>query len=98
MSRIIRIFRVRIKPELKAEFEPLFRTKSVSAVENAAGFVEATLGGPTQWTPNDYTMISTWESEQSLRDFIGDQWNEAHIPESMERFVEACWVDHFSAF
>jgi len=95
---ITRIFRVKIKPELRDEFEPLFQSVSVESVENAAGFVSLQIGKPTQWTPDEYVMISIWDSENSLIDFVGPRWNEAHIPKGMEKFVQHCWVHHYHAF
>jgi hypothetical protein len=40
-------------------------------------------------------MISEWEDEAGLREFAGDDWTVAHIPEEMEKFVKRCWVHHY---
>jgi len=98
VSKITRIFRVQIKPALQSEFEPLFQTISMQSVEQAKGFISAVIGKPSHWNPNEYVMISTWEDEQSLIGYVGDGWNEAHIPEGMERFVSKCEVHHYYAF
>ncbi|SIS91669.1 Antibiotic biosynthesis monooxygenase [Roseivivax lentus] len=92
---ITRIYRVRIKPELRAEFEPLFRTVARSSVARFAGCTQVTVGGPTEAEPDDYAMISVWDSEASLGEFAGSDWTIAHIPEGMEKFVAECWVHHF---
>jgi hypothetical protein len=35
------------------------------------------IGGPTKWNPDDYTMVTIWESESSLEKFAGKNWNQA---------------------
>ncbi|WP_310620866.1 putative quinol monooxygenase [Flexibacterium corallicola] len=92
---ITRIYRVRIKPELREEFEPLFQTVALSSVAERAGCLRAILGGPSPLSPDEYAMISEWDSEDSLREFAGQDWSQAHIPEGMEKFVEECWVHHY---
>ena len=98
MSTITRVFRVKINSELREEFEPLFQSVSVASVSEASGFIEASIGKPTRWAPDEYVMISVWASEQSLIDFVGINWNEAHIPQGMEKFVDTCWVHHYRSF
>lgn len=95
---ITRVFRVRIDPAQRAEFEQKFQTVSIDTVETAAGFLSAEIGKPTAWAPDEYMMISRWESEDALRKFAGDSWNQAHIPAGMEKFVRECWVHHYASF
>ena len=95
---ITRVFRVCIHPALRAEFEQSFTSTSIKAVTGQPGFVSVSIGKPTRWAPDEYIMISQWKDEQSLVDFVGHNWNEAHIPEGMERFVVECWVHHYEAF
>lgn len=95
---IIRIFRVRIVPQKRAEFETKFADISVKAVEKQPGFLGVEIGKPTQWAPDEYAMISRWESEDALKQFVGDAWNVAHIPAGMEEFIDQCWLDHFHSW
>ncbi|MFM8444491.1 MAG: antibiotic biosynthesis monooxygenase family protein [Methylococcus sp.] len=91
---ITRIFRVRIHPELRQEFEQKFSSVSVAAVEQAAGLLAVSILKPAKWAPDDYAMISQWENEAALKAFAGEQWNQAVIPTGMERFVVESWVHH----
>lgn len=95
---ITRIFRVEIVPSLRAEFEPLFKTVSVQSVEGADGFIRLDIGQPTDKTPNEYMMISVWDSEESLINYVGPDWTKAHIPTGMDKFVVQCWVHHYREF
>lgn len=95
---ITRIFRVRVPPALHAEFESRFLAVSVPYVKAAPGLVSVSVGRPTRWAPDEYMMISTWDSEQAVADFAGAEWHEAVIPPGMEKFVAECWVHHYQNF
>jgi heme-degrading monooxygenase HmoA len=92
---ITRIFRVRIHPELKLEFEEKFSSVSVRAVAEAPGLLAVSIFKATKWAPNEYAMISHWENVDALKAFAGEQWNHAVIPPGMEKFVVDCWVHHY---
>ena len=89
---------MQVPAELHEEFEPLFRTNSIDAVRNSDGFLSVTIGKPTETAPNEYLMISKWRDQSSLIAFAGQNWNEAHIPAGMEKYVEQCWVNHYETF
>lgn len=95
---ITRIFRVQIVPELRQEFEEKFSSVSVHAVNEAAGFISASILKPTMWAPDEYAMISQWENESALKAFAGEEWKHAVIPPGMEKFVIECWVHHYESW
>lgn len=95
---ITRIFRVRIVPELREEFEEKFSSISIRAVNEAQGFLSVTILKPTKWAPDEYSMVSQWENEAALRGFAGEQWVHAVIPPGMKKFVIECWVHHYESW
>lgn len=95
---IVRVFRVKIDPNLRDEFEKKFETISVDAVKHRLGFLSETIHKPTKWAPDEYAMISHWESEADLQAFAGTNWNQAVIPEEMAKYVIHCWVHHYAAW
>ena len=95
---ITRIFRVRIDPALRDAFERDFQAISVGVVEKQKGLVSVSIGKPTIWTPNEYSMVSTWRTEGALITFAGDDWQQAHIPSGMEKYILECWVHHYVSF
>mgnify|MGYP001334276499 CR=1 FL=1 len=95
---IIRVFRVRIHPRHRDAFEAKFRTQSVQVVESQEGFDSVTIAKPTRWAPDEYLMVSKWQSEAALEAFVGPHWNQAHIPPDMATFVAECWVHHYAEF
>ena len=66
---ITRIFRVRIHPELKREFEEKFASVSVPAVAEAPGVLGVSIFKATKWAPNEYAMISHWDHVDALKAF-----------------------------
>jgi len=72
--------RVRIDPNLRDEFERKFADVSVKAVESSRGFITVAIGKPTKWAPHEYVMISQWENEAAIKNFAGEEWNQAYIP------------------
>lgn len=92
---IIRVFTATVSPELHQEFEEKFRAISVPLVESFQGLDSVEIGAPTAWNPNQFVMISKWQSEKHLIVFAGEQWNQAHIPKGMEKYISDCSVSHF---
>jgi heme-degrading monooxygenase HmoA len=64
----------------------------------AAGYISTSIHKPTKWAPNEYAMISHWESEASLKAFFGDEWNQALIARATEKYVVACWVHLYESW
>ncbi len=95
---ITRIFRVRVDNAFRQEFEDLFSSVALHRVHEAAGYISATIHKPTKWNPDEYSMISQWESEASLKVFYGEEWNQPVITRGGEKFVVACWLHHYESW
>ncbi len=92
---IIRIFTAEIPQNLHLEFETKFKEISVPLVKNQKGLLELDIAKPTQWNPNTYVMISKWKEVEDIINFAGEKWNQAHIPQGMEKYIQSCTVNHF---
>jgi len=92
---ITRLFRVRIDPSLRTEFEERFADISVRTVEESAGFISCSIHRPTAWSADEYLMISCWKDEAALKEFAGEEWNRAVIPDGMEKYVREYDVHHY---
>ena len=95
---IIRIFRVCVRSEDQTEFARKFADISVNLVRAAEGNLGVVIGRPTDWTPNEYVMVSKWRDEHALVAFAGENWNRAVIPAGMEPYIKECWIHHYRAF
>lgn len=92
---IIRIFKATIPNELHYEFEIKFKEISVPLVNNYPGLISCEIAKPTKWNTDEFVMVSRWKSESDLINFAGNQWNEAHIPNGMEKYIKDCSVRHY---
>lgn len=95
---ITRVFRVRVPAQLHSEFEGKFLSVSVPYVMARHGLISVVVGRPTRWQSDEYAMVSVWRSEADLRAFAGESWNQAVIPQGMEKYVSECWVHHYENF
>ncbi len=92
---IIRIFKATVRKELHEEFESKFIQVSVPLVKAYKGLTYMEIGRPSKWNPEEFLMITHWESIEHLIHFAGEQWNEPHIPPGMESYIADCSLDHF---
>jgi heme-degrading monooxygenase HmoA len=95
---ITRIFRVRVPKQFHAEFEERFTTVSLPLVQGARGLISVAIGRPTLWEPEEYVMVSVWQTESDIASFAGERWNQPVIPHGMEQYVSKCWVHHYENF
>ncbi|BAQ62170.1 hypothetical protein GM3708_2576 [Geminocystis sp. NIES-3708] len=70
---ITRIFAVQIHTRFRTEFEDKFSDLSLRTVEEATGFISASIHKPTKWSPDEYMMISHWKNEAALIAFAGEK-------------------------
>ncbi len=94
---IIRIFKATIPAKLHKEFEIKFKEISVPAVKNFKGLISLEIARPSKWNPEEFVMISRWQKEKDLIEFAGENWNQAHIPNGMEKYIEKCSVFHYES-
>ncbi|AUX69468.1 hypothetical protein CHX26_08170 [Porphyrobacter sp. HT-58-2] len=95
---IIRLFCVRIHADLREEFEAKFAAISVDAVRHARGALAVEICKPSRWDADEYLMISRWQDESSVKEFAGEDWSRAFIPQGMEKFVASCSVHHYTTW
>ncbi len=92
---ITRVFRAKVPINLQNEFENKFIEISVPLVKSCEGLISVTIARPTKANPEGFAMISVWKDVDAIVKFIGEKWNEAHIPDGMEKYISECWVDHY---
>ena len=92
---IMRIFQVTIFSEMREEFERDFNSISISSVAGQDGMESVFIGSPSKYSPDEYSMITYWSSEDDLKKFAGEEWNKPVIPDEMERYVRDSSVAHY---
>ena len=92
---ITRVFRATVPADLQEEFEEKFKEVSVPLVSAQKGLRRVTIGRPMASNPEEFVLISVWEDEGAIAEFVGPDWNEPHIPAGMEHLMIACSVAHY---
>lgn len=92
---ISRIFRVQAHKENTPEFENDYKNVSLPLVKAQKGLISVETGEPLSKDNNEYIMISHWSDRDSLKAFVGKSWQEALIPDCMEKYIQECWVHHY---
>ena len=95
---VLRLFYVRVRPELRSEFERAFAAVSVDHVREQTGLLAVAIGRPIRPETGEYLMVSTWSSVSDVERFAGPDWTAAVIPSGMERFVIDYRVQHYEVF
>jgi hypothetical protein len=49
-------------------------------------------------SPDEYSMISHWRSEECLKAYFGERWNETVITPRAQEFIVACWLHHYESW
>ncbi len=93
---ITRIFRATVPNKLHKEFEQKFVNFSVPLVKEHSGLISISIAGPSRWNNDEFLMITVWNSEESIEAFAGENWNEAFIPNEMEKYFTSVSLDHFT--
>jgi quinol monooxygenase YgiN len=92
---IIRIFKVTIDPNHRADFERGFFSISVESVKGREGLISCEVGKPTSGNLNDYVMITHWRDKAALVTYAGPDWKKPVVPKSMEKYSANCSVEHY---
>lgn len=92
---IVRIFRARLKPGKRAEFERLCYEKFFSVVRKQPGCITLRISEPLERKPDEFVLVSIWKDLASLKDFAGERWNEVVTVPGESEMVEEAAVMHY---
>jgi heme-degrading monooxygenase HmoA len=92
---IVRVFRARVRPGKQAEFEAKVRELSIPLVKAQRGLVAFYSGRPMKSSPDEFVMVTIWESMEHLQAFAGDDWDHSVIPEPERPLLKESFVHHY---
>ena len=95
---IKRVYGVKVKPELKSEFEIEFQQIASRFMKNRPGLHSVYIGKPVTESSCEYLLISEWEDLESVKEFAGEHWEQPVIPDHMKKFSDSCWLKHYQGF
>src|SRR5919112_999307 len=92
---IIRVFRARIHPGKKDEFEHFVRETGVPMVQSQAGCSHVAWGRSRWRDQPEFAVVTHWDSIQALEAFAGPRWQEAVIEPDEEHMLAEVFCDHY---
>ena len=95
MANIVRVFRAVVHPGKEDEFESFFVDEAVPMLRAYTGLVGLQVGLPREETPQEFLMITVWESVEALAGFSGENWREAVVDPREEHLLKEVNVSHY---
>jgi heme-degrading monooxygenase HmoA len=95
---VIRVFRAHVQPGRQADFETMARRLSVPLVRKQKGLLGFYAGRPLGHSKDEFVMVTLWDSVESIRTFVGPDWEQAVVPEEERPVLVDCFVHHYEAY
>src|SRR5437868_15350266 len=95
---IVRVFRAKVWPGQQAEFKAMVEQLSVPLICSQQGLLAYYPGQPMTCGPDEFVMVTVWESLDALKAFAGEDWRSPVISGEEFLLLEAACVDHYEVF
>ena len=95
---IVRVFPARVHPERLEEWTQLVKKLSVPLVKSGHGLVAYFPGNSIDPATGEYTMVTVWKDLESLKQWAGEKWREAIIPEQELPLIKEAWLHNYEVF
>jgi quinol monooxygenase YgiN len=95
MRNLVRVFRAVARPGKEEAFRSFFVDEAVAAVRRFAGLVSVQVGLPTEASPREFLMVTTWTSVEALKEFAGEAWDQPYIDAREAPLLEEARVHHY---
>jgi heme-degrading monooxygenase HmoA len=91
----MRIFQVVTKPDKKEEFSKFFHETAIPLMRGTKGIVQVLPGAPRDETPREFSFVMVWDSLESLKAFVGEDYQSPHIDPEEAELVESRAINHY---
>ncbi len=92
---IIRIFQVTTHPGKEAEFAAFFHETAIPLMKRTPGILSIIPGAPRAESPRDFCMVMVWKDLQSLKEFVGEDYDSPHVHPDEAHLVAARRIAHY---
>lgn len=92
---IMRVFQVSTHPGKEADFGKFFHETAIPLMKRALGIVSITPGAPRDESPTEFCMVMIWKDLESLKAFVGEDYESAHIHPDEAELVRARTIKHY---
>ena len=92
---IMRVFQVTTHLGKEAEFGKFFHETAIPLMKRTPGLVSVTPGAPCPKSPTEFCMVMIWKDIESLKAFVGEDYESAHIHPDEAELVAARTIKHY---
>lgn len=92
---IMRIFQVVVRPGKEKEFSAFFHDAAIPLMKGTEGIVEVLPGAPRSDSPRDFSFVMVWKDLESLKAFVGEDYQSPHIDPAEAELVESRTIKHY---
>jgi len=92
---IMRIFQVITKHGKEEEFGKFFHEAAIPLMKGTKGIVQVLPGAPRSDSPREFSFVMIWDSLESLKAFVGEDYQSPHIDPSEAELVEFRTIKHY---
>ncbi len=92
---IMRIFQVVTHPGKEREFSEFFHETAIPLMKGTEGIVSVLPGAPRPDSPREFSFVMIWKDLESLKAFVGEDYENPHIDPAEAKLVESRTIKHY---
>ncbi|MEO4042370.1 antibiotic biosynthesis monooxygenase [Hoeflea sp. CAU 1731] len=92
---IMRVFQVVTRPGKEAAFGRFFHETAIPLMKSMAGIVSVLPGAPRPDSPREFCFVMVWKDLESLKAFVGEDYQSPHIDPAEAELVESRSIRHY---
>lgn len=92
---IMRIFQVLVREGKEEEFGKFFHKTAIPLMKGTEGIVQVLPGAPRPDSPREFSFVMIWEDLDSLKAFVGEDYQSPHIDPAEAELVETRTIKHY---
>ncbi|MCC0045067.1 MAG: hypothetical protein H6892_12040 [Brucellaceae bacterium] len=92
---IMRIFQVVTRPGKEAAFARFFHETAIPLMKSTEGIVSVLPGAARADSPREFSFVMVWKDLESLKAFVGEDYQSPHIDAAEAELVESRTIKHY---
>ena len=92
---IMRIFQVVTRPGKEAAFARFFHETAIPLMKSTEGIVSVLPGAARADSPREFCFVMVWKDLESLKAFVGEDYQSPHIDAAEAELVESRTIKHY---
>ena len=92
---IMRIFQVVTRPGKEKAFSAFFHDTAIPLMKGTDGIVSVLPGAARADSPREFSFVMVWKDLESLKAFVGEDYQTPHIDPAEDALVESRTIRHY---